>query len=290
MFLYEKYYPITATPFRKNEEYVEIAPCQELKPYIRCFWGSCAPIKQEKESAPTFSLVTPDTCVDIIFKINYTKNKIDSVFCGMDDITFKAWSANDSDDIVSTFAIRFYAWSVVLFSEESMKGTKNQFYDAGVHFAKLKKELERELFTVSTIEERSFLAERHLRKHFYVNHENSLFQRGMAKIIEEYGNIKALELATDLHISSKQMERVFYENIGMTPKKVALLVRYQYLWQEVWWNPKFQVLDAVHKYGYTDQSHLLNDFRRFHGLSLRDARVYAVKEDEFLQEKFEEKR
>lgn len=34
------YHPITATPFRRDEEYREIEPCEVLAPYIRCFWGS----------------------------------------------------------------------------------------------------------------------------------------------------------------------------------------------------------------------------------------------------------
>lgn len=289
MFLYEKYYPITATPFLKNEQYMEYAPCDALKPYIRCFWGTSKPIRAQKTNIPTFDLVTPDTCVDVIFEIDYTKNKIYDVFCGIDDVMFQSHSANDNDHIVSTFAVRFYAWSAVLFSEESMKGTKNQFYDVGVHFEKLKKELGPKLFDIRTIEERSALAEDYLLKHFYVNHENSLFQRAMAKIIENQGNMKALELATDLHISSKQIERVFHENIGATPKKIATLVRYQSLWQDVCFNPSFLVLDAVHKYGYTDQAHLLNVFRKFHGLSLSDARRYAWKDDEFLQENFVER-
>lgn len=38
--LYKSYNPITATPFQCTEEYMEFVPCDALKPYIRCFWGS----------------------------------------------------------------------------------------------------------------------------------------------------------------------------------------------------------------------------------------------------------
>ena len=39
--LYKSYHPVTATPYQCTEDYMEFAPCEALKPYIRCFWESC---------------------------------------------------------------------------------------------------------------------------------------------------------------------------------------------------------------------------------------------------------
>ncbi|MDO5346177.1 MAG: helix-turn-helix domain-containing protein, partial [Lachnospiraceae bacterium] len=102
-------------------------------------------------------------------------------------------------------------------------------------------------------------------------------------MMEHRGNLKTLELAKELNISSRQMERVFDENMGVTPKKAASLIRYQYLWQEICFNPQFNIQDAVFQYGYTDQAHLLHDFKKFHGLPLGDAIKYA--HVDFLQDK-----
>ena len=43
--LAEIYHPITGTPFRQDDTYCEITPCDALKPYIRCFWGSVKPVE-----------------------------------------------------------------------------------------------------------------------------------------------------------------------------------------------------------------------------------------------------
>ncbi len=287
MFLHEKYFPITATPFRKNEHYVEILPCEALRPYIRCIWGSSKPSCHRNNEKPVLNVVTPDTCVDIIFQINETTSNILSLFCGINDKSFKFFSSVDDDDEISIFAVRFFAWSAVLFSEEPMNGTKNNFYNANVYFEKIIKELEPKLLNSKTIEERRIFAENILLQNIYFNHQNSLFQRAISEIVDKSGNIKALVLAKDLHISSKQMERIFNENIGATPKKIASLVRYQCLWQDICYNPYFSVMDSVYKYGYTDQAHLLNDFKKIHGFSIRDAVNYAFKDDDFLQEKTE---
>ena len=86
MELNKLYYPITSTPLKKNALYREFEPCSALKPYIRCFWGTTELIAQNAEN----TLVIPDTCMDIIFMANYTKNLLTSNFCGINDRTFIA--------------------------------------------------------------------------------------------------------------------------------------------------------------------------------------------------------
>ncbi len=63
MELYKLYNPITATPFACDETYGEYAPCEALKPYIKCFWRSRMPYRQKKTERPTKGIVIPDTCV-----------------------------------------------------------------------------------------------------------------------------------------------------------------------------------------------------------------------------------
>ena len=45
-----------------------------------------------------------------------------------------------------------------------------------------------------------------------------------------------------------------------------------------------RVLDAVERFGYTDQSHLLREFKRFHGIPLTQARRIALGDVAFLQD------
>lgn len=274
MQIYESFRPITAEPFRRSDAYVEIQPCRALRPYIRCFWGSRVPVKTVPVDALCQGIVTPDLCADIIFRVNYSKNRIESGFCGVNDTLFRP-GAGYGGDLISTFAVRFYAWSAVLFTDENLHGTKNQFYDAGVFFETFKRRMEAILFDVHSLEDRILAAEKYLLYRLNTGRMDSLLARSIGEMIRLRGNLRALEMATDLHISSRQMERIFDKNTGLTPKKMAALIRYQFLWQEVCRNRQFQVLDAVCKYGYTDQAHLLNDFRKIHGMNIRQARAYA---------------
>lgn len=285
MEFYQIYNPITATPFACSDAYMEFAPCDALKPYIKCFWGTRQPIKQLKTDIPTQGVVTPDTCMDIIFDIDFTNNRIDGGFCGIDDRTFYTHNNNDEEKMISTFAIRFYAWSAVLFSEESMRNVKNAFYDVEYHFAKLKRELEPMLFDIVTMEERIAIAQRYLLTHFREECKKPLVTEAIAEILTRKGNLRAGELAKELHTSNRQLERLFREYVGTSPKNLASMVRYQYLWADILQNPEFDILDGVHRYGYVDQAHLHRDFKKFHSMNIAEAKRYALEHVAFLQEK-----
>ncbi|MDE6761037.1 MAG: helix-turn-helix domain-containing protein [Lachnospiraceae bacterium] len=271
------YHPITATPFAHNESYMEFAPCEALKPYIKCFWGTKEPYRHRKTDIPTRGIVTPDTCVDIIFTVDFTNNRIDGGFCGIDDRTFTTYDANDEEKVVSIFAIRFFAWCAVLFSEESMSNTRNAFFEVGHHFSKLQRVISPCLFDITDMESRIRLAEEYLMKHIHPERRNTVLTDAVFEMLKRKGNVEIGQLAKDIHTSSRHLERLFQGNIGISPKRLASLVRYQYLWNDILFQPEFQVLDAVHQYGYTDQAHLLHDFKRFHTMNIKEAREYAFK-------------
>lgn len=271
------YNPITATPFANNESYMEFEPCEALKPYIKCFWGTKRPYRQIKTDIPTQGIVTPDTCVDIIFTADYTNNQIYGRFCGINDRTFTTYDANDEEKVVSIFAIRFFAWCAVLFSEESMADTRNGFFEVGRHFSKLQREIVPWLFDITDMENRIRLAEEYLLNHIHPERRNPILTDAVSELLKRKGNMEIEQLTKEIHISSRHLERLFQEYIGIPPKRLASLVRYQCLWNDILFHPKFRILDAVYQYGYTDQAHLLRDFKRFHTMNITEAKEYAWK-------------
>ncbi len=279
------YKPLTATPFACGPDYMEFEPCDALKPFVRCFWGSSKPYIQLKTDIPMQGLVTPDTCMDIIFDINFTENTLEGSFCGIDDRSFFTSRLDDKRMELSTFSIRFYAWSAVLFSEESMKDVKNEFFHVDYHFSKLRKELQPLLFDVINIEDRIAIAERFLLKNIHPERSNPIVMEVVSEILRKKGNLRIEQLSKDIHISGRHLERIFRENVGVSPKKFSSLIRYQYLWHDMLFRKDFNVLDAVYELGYTDQAHLVNDFKQFHTMSPQEAKSFALKEVAFLQEK-----
>lgn len=283
MKLSDIYHPITATPFN-TENYMEYEPCEELKPYIRCFWGTKTPHIQSETNINQRSIVIPDTCMDIMFEVDFTQNTIGNGFAGINDSYFETEQTNEKKTLKTTFAIRFYAWSVSLFAEDSMSDVKNRFSDVDCYFPKLKREIEPLLFDITDIKKLILIAEKHLLSHLHIERENHILNDAIRNIILSQGNIRMSQLGKSICISNRQLERVFKENMGISPKQFSILVRYQFLWNHVLFKKDFNILDEVYKLGYTDQAHLLKDFKNYHSMVPLQAREFAFHDVAFLQD------
>ena len=255
--LARKYRPILSTPFGR-EGYREIAPCEALKPYIRCFWS-------DRQTAQRV-LVIPDTCMDVIFKIDENGGS-DGFFCPLDESSY--YSENGGAEL---FGIRFYAWTAQLFSRRdfsdsgSMAFCAEEFFD-GV--SEIKMLIQNECF-----EERAATAEDWLTKSLENIRVNNDLLNAVDFIINNRGALEISALCAQTAASARRLERLFARSMGASPKAFSGLVRYQLLWREMV-GGAFNVQDAVEKYGYSDQAHLLNDFRKRHRMNPTQALEYA---------------
>lgn len=274
MQIHQLYRPLTATPFRTDDTYCEAAPCEALRPYIRCFWGTRMPT-QESLTGCTGGLVTPDTCMDILFDLDHTQGTLSNVFCGIDDSAFLS-RQNSTGNLISTFAIRFYAWAVPLFSDESMAQVQNGFFDAHRFFPVLTRQLEGMLPCADSLEERVQFAQAYLLQALREQRKKPAVLNAVYHILQKEGRAAPSEAAAYACVSPRHLERLFGELVGVSPKKLARLVRYQQVWRAVLFERGFNVQDAVHRFGFADQSHLLRDFKRFHTLTPAQARMFAL--------------
>ncbi len=273
--LSDMYRPITGEPFRDSNEYCEIAPCEALRPYVRCFWGTKKPVCVQTEQASS-GIVIPDTCMDIIFDINYTLNNCNGFFCTVDEHSYRT-GGTASTDTTATFAIRFYAWTAILFSEREFTGCKNQAFAAEEFFSRLKAELEPLLFDAPTLGGKIAVAEKLLLKRLCTDRINCDLINSIHYMLNTNGRAKISDICAYTAVSERKLERIFNYNMGVSPKAFSSLLRYQLLWQEIVFSRQFNVLDAVEKFGYTDQAHLLHDFRKRHLMTPKEAVEFAHK-------------
>lgn len=268
------YHPITGTPFQRDETYRELAPCSALAPYIRCFWGSERPLPERPHRG---GIVIPDTCMDIIFHIDYVSQRVSSSFCALDEHSSFTGPSDASGGLSATFAIRFYAWTACLFADDSLRGSMNGRYPAEAFFKRITSALMPLLFDTFSLEDKACAAEKVLLSLMTPDRADAAVLNAIHHMLRTSGRARIGDVAAGLALSARQLERRFDASMGVSPKGFASLVRYQLLWQEMVRKPRFDPLDAVDKFGYTDQAHLLHDFRRHHLMSPREALIFARK-------------
>lgn len=274
---YRLYRPATAVPHRNNSSYTEITPCSALRPYIKCFWGSAGPSAGKSTAG---ELIIPDTCMDIIFEVNHSQNSMKSRFVGINNEAFLTAGSTKEGDISSTFGIRFFAWSAAMFSQDSMIGVKNNVFDAQCHYEAVKTALEPLLYEITDIHDRAREAEKILLHRLDSGRRKPVLDAAIGTLLVRKGNIRTTSLAEEVFLSTRQLERLFAEYTGVSPKQLSSLIRYQYLWHDILTEDSFHPANAVHKYGYADQSHLLHDFKKYHTLLPVEAKAYALKKRE----------
>lgn len=272
--LHSMYRPVTAQPFLQDETYTEVQPCELLRPYVCCFWGTPGPFSNRGPVQTVDKLVIPDTCMDIIFHVDGAAHEVRGLFVGISDTPFVDQGGEISTD-VSCFAIRFYSWAVPLFSCDSMRGALNSFTDADAYFTHLLRDIQDILIQYPLMADRVSKVEEYLLRRLNPDRQNPHVMNALYQILKSKGTAAIPELAGYTAVSQRQLERLFLEYVGASPKRLSGLVRYQYLWQELLGNRNFHVQDGVYRYGYADQSHLLNDFKKFHTLSPTEARMFA---------------
>ncbi len=268
------YHPITGTPFQQDETYREITPCAALSPYIRCFWGSDLPLPARPGED---GIVIPDTCMDIIFHIDYASNRISSVFCALDEHSYRTGGSDASGGLAATFAIRFYAWTACLFAEDSLRGSVNRHFPVEVFFRRIEQALLPILFDEPSLMGKVHAAEQALLRVLAPDRADAAVLNAAHHMLRTSGRARIGDVAAALALSPRQLERRFDAAMGVSPKTLAALMRYQLLWQDMVLSPRFDPLDAVDKFGYTDQAHLLHDFRSRHLMPPREALLLARK-------------
>ena len=278
---YRLYRPATAVPHRNDSTYTEITPCSALRPYIKCFWGSVGP---SAGKATAGELIIPDTCMDIIFEVNHSQNSMKSRFVGINNEAFISAGSTEEKDTSSTFGIRFFAWSAAMFSQDSMNGVKNKVFDAQYHYEAIKTALEPILYEITDIHARAREAEKILLRRLDSGRYKPVLDAAIGALLVRKGNIRTTSLADEVFLSTRQLERLFADYTGVSPKQLSSLIRYQYLWHDILTEDSFHPANAVHKYGYTDQSHFLHDFKRYHTLLPAQAKDYALKKADILRE------
>ena len=81
------------------------------------------------------------------------------------------------------------------------------------------------------------------------------------------GTMPVSQVAAAAHATVRTLERKFRKSAGYTVKEVSNLMRFEQVRNQLWLHPDVSIAGLAHELGYTDQSHLSREFKRYSGIT-----------------------
>ena len=94
----------------------------------------------------------------------------------------------------------------------------------------------------------------------------TLFKAGAA-MLEASGAMPVSQVAAAAHATVRTLERKFKQSSGHTVKDVSGLMRFEQARNRLWSEPDVSLAALAQALGYTDQSHLSREFKRYSGVT-----------------------
>lgn len=236
--------------------YKQYKPDPALSPYIDAYWEVTG---DEKKSFT--ERIMPDCCVDII--INLGTDVIDSSLTMKNEKAYLIGTMTRYKDIfrepdTHLIGIRFKPAGFVHFYKY---GPLQEMTDQSVEFEKN----HHPAFNLLTKDFTESL------NHFFFNKLSPLRQsifHILEQVYKRKGQITVVELAKSNFMIVRQLERIFIQQMGITPKAFINFVRYQFAIQNIRKNyPAQSLVDLSFDCGYYDHAHLANEIKKYSGVS-----------------------
>ncbi|ASW75248.1 AraC family transcriptional regulator [Chryseobacterium piperi] len=115
--------------------------------------------------------------------------------------------------------------------------------------------------------------------------DTMLYKAGAA-MREAGGTVPVSRIADAAHATIRTLERKFKHSSGYSVKDVSGLMRFERVRNQLWLYPDSNIASLAYDLGYTDQSHLSKEFKRYSGTSPAAFARKAMKRKESINQDF----
>lgn len=246
-------------------QYREIPPVRALAPFIECFWtleGEPDPLQNIPER------ILPDGCVEII--LSFAER-----FAEISERSEEVLQPGDflvgqmtrpvmikPTGSVRLIGIRFHPGGTFPFVRIPMDETTDQIIELGAIAADLKREFAAVSDAEASLPMKVAAFQRVLVKRLHSCRHDVRLVELTAQIVRTAGRVAVDTLAAEAGVSARQLRRRFLMEVGVGPKLLCRLLRFQQVFKAVDRN-EAEWAGVALECGYYDQAHLINDFRQF---------------------------
>ncbi|QDK80109.1 AraC family transcriptional regulator [Spirosoma sp. KCTC 42546] len=263
------------------DAHVEFDPPEVLRDSIKCFWYDRIEVGEHESSFE----VQPDGYAELIFYFGSgcslahhgRLQPLPSPFMmGLLNQPAVFYTKNSLEII----GIRCFPWTI--FDLLGLPSGQDGVRIVEHPIARLQSTLDECIHTGNIAEAVNHLNQYFLDARSQVAVDSTLFKAGVA-MREANGTLPVSDVAAAAHATVRTLERKFRQSSGYTVKDVSGLIRFEQVRNHLWLHPDANLAGLAHELGYTDQSHLSREFKRYSGTTpaafARKARKQAVNYD-----------
>lgn len=250
--------------------YEEVIPCVALRDYFECYWILSTDHTLEKE------LFLPDGSASLVFNFGpeYTRaicsNPTETKRYGRCTLPHQGRESVLISQAapIRVMGARFKPYGMAPFFRVSMSDLSPPFIIHGLELNEYIMGLGERLWEAADFQERircleAFLLER-LKD---AAPPDELVKNAMQIIVRNEGNIRISSLLEQLCVSKSSLEKRFQEAVGLSPKILANILRFNSLVYLQGQKPSPSLTELGYNSGFFDQAHLVHNFRAFTGMT-----------------------
>lgn len=181
----------------------------------------------------------------------------------------------------TTLGVEFRPGMAYPFLGVSMKDLLNAAYSWSTIVGRMGQEVEWQIEDNPVIEEKVSLIQRFLIQRLYaLSNEDRLIETAVSMIQSTRGLMSVTSLSQALGYSKQYVERKFREQVGLSPKTLSRILRFQAVYHRWMAQPTSKVSWQEYANLYYDQAHFIKEFKHFTGFSPLE---YTQQVNEFMQ-------
>ena len=247
------------------------SPSNALAPYIKRYWA----IENTLDKGETcVQRIIPTGLTELLLYFTPRPKVLNGKKCLSDNVALYGHQ-NDFYDIelsgeLSVFSIVFQPQGLKQFFKFPIHEICNRNIPLRYISGQAGRDLEEKMGEATTFFQRVSIVESYLwdlLKNNFVDFEFRRITHIVELIKRTNGNISIPQLYSEACLSRKQFERVFSEQIGISPKQYMKIIRFQFAIFQKQLNFDFNLTQLSYESGYFDQSHFINDFKSLSGLT-----------------------
>lgn len=250
-------------------KFKEIIPGERLRPYVKCFF-----VVDSEIDVTITDTILPGGCVEFVFNLGEIawKSATDNGFQSdppvelLGQVTRPIAIKGKGKNYL--LGIRFFAHTAAYFFKDNLSAFNNQVTDGRDVLGGPVRLLYARLLETPELDSRIELIEQFLVDRLSITEGNTGKILMMGKIVKDMERNLFSEdmetIAARYNISSRYLQKLFLQHIGVTPKLYGQINRFQRSLRHINKN-EASLTSIAYDCGYADQSHFIREFKTFTG-------------------------